>query len=238
MRPVTPLAAALALALGASACDSPPKAASFPVTFTANPKQPLAGVDISIEGGKQLGATGSDGTLHVTLTGREGTTVPFRVQCPDGYRPPAEMPVLRLRHFTGLDPATAARGIEVTIDCPPAERMAALVVRAGHPDLPVVAQGREIARTNDAGVAHALLRLPPSSTFRVVVGTGDRPQLRPQNPETTLTLADADEIFVIDPGFQLAKVEPPPEPRRPPRRKKKRRKKKEPEGPRLPVRLE
>lgn len=230
--------AALALALALGACESPPEPASFPVTFTANAGDPLAGVDISIEGGKHLGQTGANGTLHVTLTGREGTAVPFRVQCPDGYRAPAQMPVLRLRRFTGLDPATAARGIEVSIDCPPAERMAALVVRAGHADLPVLAQGREVARTNAAGVAHALLELPPASTFRVVVDTTAAPDLRPQNPETTLTLHDADEIFVIDPGFQVAKVEPPPEPRRRPKRRARKRRKKKPEGPRLPIKLE
>src|SRR5690606_31900012 len=127
-----------------------------PITFTATADEPLAGVQIGIAGKQALGTTGPDGVLRVTLAGREGTNVPFHVTCPDGHRPPREMPVLMLRRFTGLDRSAVARGLEVSIECPPAERVAALVLSTGLPDLPVVAQGVEVARTDADGIAHAL----------------------------------------------------------------------------------
>ena len=231
--PARPVGAAILLALIAS-CAAEPQRTRFSVTFTVNPEEPLAGVTISLDGGKALGTTGKDGALRVTLSGREGTTVPFRVKCPDGFRAPHTMPVLTLRRFQGLDPAAA--GIKVTIQCPPAERLAAVVLKAGRPDLPVLAQGREVARTDTDGVAHALMSMPPNSTFRVVVDTSAQPALRPQNPATTLTVADADEIFLIDQAFQVD--EPPPKPA--PKKKvvKKKVKKKVPEkGPTLPEKL-
>ncbi|HEU5058939.1 MAG TPA: hypothetical protein VFU21_20540 [Kofleriaceae bacterium] len=224
------------LALAAAACASEPQRTKFSVTFTVNPAEPLAGVTVSLDGGKTLGTTGKDGALRVTLSGREGTTVPFRVRCPDGYRQPASMPILTLRRFKGLDPAAA--GIKVSIECPPAERLAALVVRTGRPDLPVLAQGREVARTDADGVAHALMSMPPNSTFRVVIDTSQAPDLRPQSPPTTLTVADADDIFLIDQQFQQ---EAPPKAAPPPRKKvakKKVVKKKPPvKGPTLPEKL-
>ncbi|HTE51125.1 MAG TPA: hypothetical protein VK698_09675 [Kofleriaceae bacterium] len=215
------LAGALAVAVGG--CESPavPRA-TFPVTFIARADEPLAGVAISIDGDHRLGTTGADGILRATLSGPEGAAVPFRVTCPDGYRAPREMPILTLRRFVGLDPASAARGIQVSIECNPAQRMAALVVRAGQPDLPVLARGREVARTGPDGVAHALLALPPDTTFRVVLDTSTRPKLHPESPATTLALADTDEIFVIDQRFEVDQPPPeaPPQPRRRHRRKK------------------
>ena len=223
-------------ALAAAACAAEPQRTKFSVTFTVNPAEPLAGVAVSLDGGKTLGTTGKDGALRVTRRGREGTTVPFRVKCPDGYRQPAAMPILTLRRFKGLDPAAA--GIKVNIECPPAERLAALVLKAGRSDLPVLAQGREVARTDADGVAHALMSMPPNSTFRVVIDTSQQPDLRPQSPATTLTVADADEIFLIDQQFQQ---ESPPKPAPPAKKKvtKKVKKKKPPpvKGPNLPEKL-
>jgi hypothetical protein len=232
--PARPL---IAICLLAAACASEPQRTKFSVTFTVNPDEPLPGVMVSLDGGKALGATGKDGALRVTLSGREGTTVPFRVKCPDGYRQPATMPVLTLRRFKGLDPAAA--GIKVNVECPPAERLAALVLKAGRSDLPVVAQGREIARTDADGVAHALMSMPPNSTFRVVIDTSQQPALRPQSPATTLTVADADEIFLIDQQFQ---EDAPPKAAPPAKKKKqvKKVKKKQPpivKGPTLPEKL-
>ena len=192
-------AARLAIAVGvcAAACRSAPRT-EFPVTFTAIADEPLAGVEIRLQSGRLLGTTGPDGVMSVVLAAREGTRVPFRVQCPEGYRAPREMPVLTLRRLTGPDPRASGRSIEVSIQCPPAERVAALVLRANQPDLPVLAQGREVARTDRDGIAHALVSLPPNSTLRVVIDTSSNARLRPQNPATTLTLPDADEIFIID----------------------------------------
>jgi hypothetical protein len=217
MHRMTRAAVALSGLLALVACAAEPPNPTFPVTFVARADRPLAGVAIAIEGGARLGTTGDDGILRVTLSGREGTMVPFRVACPDGYRAPRAMPAMTLRRFVGFDPAAAARGIRVSIECLPSERMAALVLRAGQPGLPVLARGREVARTDADGVAHALVVLPPNSTFRVVVDTSQRPDLRPESPATTLAVADSDEIFVIDQDFAVELPARPPAP--PPRRR-------------------
>ena len=230
--PARPLIGLLAFA---AACAAEPQRTKFSVTFTVNPDEPLPGVTVSLDGGKTLGATGKDGALRVTLSGREGTTVPFRVRCPDGYRQPSSMPVLTLRRFKGLDPAGV--GIKVNIQCPPAERLAALVLKAGRPDLPVIAQGREVARTDADGVAHALMSMPPNSTFRVVIDTSEKPALRPQSPATTLTVADADEIFLIDQQFQEEAAPRPAPPVKKKPVKKKVKKKVIEKGPTLPEKL-
>jgi hypothetical protein len=232
--PARKLIALFALA-AAAACAPEPQRTKFSVTFTVNPAEPLAGVSVSLDGGKMLGTTGKDGALRVTLSGREGTTVPFRVRCPDGYRQPASMPILTLRRFKGLDPAAA--GIKVTIECPPAERLAALVVKAGHSGLPVLAQGREVARTDADGVAHALMSMPPNTTFRVVIDTSQKEDLRPQSPATTFTVADADDIFFVDQRFQ--QEAPPPRPAPPKKKVVKKKVKKKPivKGPNLPEKL-
>ena len=211
------------LLLALAGCESRAPRTGFPVTFRANPDEPLAGVEISLGGGKAIGKTGPDGTLRVALSGREGAPVPIRVRCPAGFRSPREMPALTLRRFTRLDPA--ARGIEVSVECLPAERLAAIVVKAGQPNLPILAHGKRVARTDADGIAHALVSMPPNSTFRVVIDTSRDPRLRPQNPATTLTVADADEIFLVNQRFEVEEPPPPPEPP-PPRKKKKKKKKK------------
>jgi hypothetical protein len=215
------------------ACAEEEAQSGFPVTFIANRDEPLAGVVIHLEGGSSLGSTGTDGILRVTLTGKEGDAVPFRMQCPDGYRAPRDTLALTLRRFTGLAPEAAARGIEVSLECRPAKRLAALVLATGRPGLSVLARGREIAETDQDGVAHALMSLAPNSTFRVVIDTTGNPRLRPKSPAMTLTVADQDEIFLIDQAFE---VNEPPAAARP--IKKKRPKKKvikkstpEPKGP-------
>ena len=234
---ITLLTGLLSAAVAGACASEPPPPTRFPITFRAHAGEPLPGVEISMAGGKTLGVTGPGGDLMVTLAGKEGTTVPFRVVCPDGYRPPREMPALTLRRFTGLDPQAAARGVEVTIECLPAERIAALVLKTGQPDLPVLAQGREVARTDAAGVAHAMVSLPPNSTFRVVLDTSEKPTLRPQHPATTFTLADADDIFLVDQRFEVDEPEPVAKPVKKKKRVRRVKKVKIEKGPRLPEKL-
>jgi hypothetical protein len=206
---------ALGLGLG---CEEPPPTPQHRITFRAqSDNAPLAGVLI-VTDGRALGRTAEDGRLRVDLTGREGQTVVVQAQCPEAYRPPASVPVLVLRSFHTNDPVVRERGIEFAIDCPPAERIAAVVIRAaGQADLPVKLRGQEIARTDRSGVAHLLLRLAPNSTFRVQLDTEGR-ELQPQNPGATFTVPDADQIFLYDQPFETKarrvriRRRPPPPP--------------------------
>ena len=200
-----------------TACGEKAPLPTFRVTFhaEADPGEPLAGADVSV-GPRRFGATDPDGSLVLDLVGREGSRHEVNVRCPAGYRSPTDLPDLVLRSFRTLDPEAARRGIAYSISCPPEKRLAAILVRArGQAALPVVMGAREIARTDGAGVAHVLLRLDPNTTFRVGFDTTSVPDLRPQSPAATFTVADADEIFVLDQPFEQLPTKRPPRRRGP-----------------------
>jgi hypothetical protein len=186
--------------------DEPPP--RYPVTFEAtSDHRPLEGVVLSV-GQQVLGQTDADGVLHVDLTGPEGARVPITAQCPEGHRSPESLPEIVLRPVISLDPAAAARGIELSVPCPPDRRVAVVMVRTdGQADLPVYVDGRERARTDASGAAHVRLAMAPDTTFQVRLATTTRPLLRPQEPSMAFTLPDADQVFVFDQQFQ---VEEPP----------------------------
>jgi hypothetical protein len=73
-----------------------------------------------------------------------------------------------------------------------------------------------MARTDADGVAHAVMSMPPNSTFRVVIDTSSS-RAAPAEPGHHLTVADADEIFLIDQQFQ--EDAPPPRAAHRPRRR-------------------
>jgi hypothetical protein len=218
---------ALALAAVAGCGDDPPPP-PFPITFTAvADEQPLAGVEIRLND-RVLGSTTASGDLRANLRGQEGSIVAYRARCPQGYRTPDETPQLVLRRFRGLDEEAAARGVVVRIDCPPAERIGAVIVRT-QPNLPVTMNGLLLARTDAAGVAHLPLRAAPNTSFTLTIDTNENPYLTPRNPVHAFTLADRDEIFIVD--------QPLEEDRPVVRRRRVRRRAPEPAGPTLPIRL-
>lgn len=213
------------------ACEEERPVPTHRVTFTArSDDEPLAGVRI-VADGRPLGETGEDGQLRVDLPGREGQAVAVSAQCPAGHRAPEQLPLLTLRTFRGLDPAAAERGIEMSIACPPAERTAAVVIRTGDDgaDLPILMGGREVARTDESGVAHLVMQLRPHTSFRLQIDTSEEENLRPQNPGATFSVPDDDEIFLYDQPFQVE---------RPRRRWRPRRREPEPATPMLPMRIE
>ncbi|MEM9190063.1 MAG: hypothetical protein AAGF12_12845 [Myxococcota bacterium] len=224
---LVPCAALLVAGVGCEEEQPPPV---YRITFTADADgEPLRGVSITA-GNRALGETDRDGELKADLPGLEGQAIPITAQCPEGHRTPESLPMLTLRTFRSLDPAANARGIEVNIDCPPSERQAAVVIRAaGQANLPVLLRGRELTRTDENGVAHVLLTLEPNSSFRLELDTTSVPDLQPQSPGASFTLADADQIFLYDQPFQVKQR------RRRPRRP--RRPRTPAPGPRLPMRL-
>ena len=153
-------------------------------------------------------------------------------ECPEGHRAPDQLPLLTLRTFQGLGEAAAQRGTEMTISCPPTERIAAVVVRAldqdDNPlaDLPVRVRGEEITRTDEMGVAHFSLSPAPNATFRVQLDTEAVENIRPQNPGQSFTVPDANEYFVLNQAFEIR------------RRRRRRRRQQVEVGPTLPMRID
>lgn len=211
------------------ACGEEPPPPLHHVTFQAyeDPGVPLAGVGLAVDG-RELGRTDAAGELEVDLRGEDGSTLPVRVTCPPGHRPTDDALQLKLRRFQRLDPEQAEQGIEVRVQCPPAERTAVVVVRAerGH-DLPVRVEGRPVAHTNEKGVAHLVRSGPPGSSFEVVLDTEDRPRLKPKSPSRRFVLEDRDQILLLEQDF----VEDEP------KRRRRRRRKPKPPPRKLPERI-
>jgi hypothetical protein len=66
--------------------------------------------------------------------------------------------------------------------------------------------GREVARTDAAGVAHLAMRMMPNTTFRLQIDTAARPDLAPQSPGATFTVPDTDEVFLYDQPFEVRRA--------------------------------
>jgi hypothetical protein len=227
-QPVSRAVLAGLVIVGLTACEEeaapPPR---HPFTFAVNADgDPLAGVQITVNDGS-VGATDAEGVLRVDLTGPEGASVRVAAVCPEGHRRP-DPQVYSLRRVQSLDPATAARGIEVAFNCPPERRNAVVVVRTHEQaGVPVMLDGREVARTDASGAAHLHVAMAPGTTFLVQLDTRHNDRLRPRSPGQSYTLPDRDEVFVLDQRF--SEEQPPPVRRRPVRRR-------EPEV-RLPIRI-
>lgn len=189
------------LASCSSASDSTTQPFAINVRVESDPAKPLAGARI-VHGSNVLGRTAADGSVRVALRGKSGEVVALRVACPDGFASPEQTLAITLRPLVGpaVVPQYRAR-------CEPLLRTLVVAVRAkGGSDLPIKHMGREIARTDAQGAAHALLQVPPSEQVTLVLDTSaqDRERLRPKSPEFTLTMPASDQLAVFDQTFSEA----------------------------------
>lgn len=180
------------------------------VRVESDPSKPLAAVGI-LQGGKELGRTAQDGGARVRLSGRNGDVVMLHVACPEGYAGPDKPLTITLRPLVGTSvvPQYRAR-------CEPRSRSLVVAVRAkGGPNLPLTHLGREIARTDAEGAAHALLQVSPAEQVTLVLDTScpGCERLRPKSPELTLLMPARDEVAVFDQTF--SEQAPPVARRRP-----------------------
>lgn len=207
----------VAIALLACA-EEPVEPPRYPFTFHAHADgRGLAGVQISVNDAP-VGVTNEQGILQVDLTGPEGAPVRISAACPEGHRDADGPKMQNLRRINSLDPAAAARGIEVTFGCPPEHRNAVVVVRThDQADLPVLLDGREVARTDASGAAHLAVAMLPGTTFQVLVDTRHNERLRPRSPTVSYTVPDHDEVFVFDRRFEEEKKPRARRPRSPAR---------------------
>ena len=174
------------------------------VRVESDPSKPLPAAGI-VQGSAELGRTAADGSVRVSLRGRNGDVVSLRVACPEGYASPDKPLSVTLRPLVGTSvvPEYRAR-------CEPLLRTLVVAVRAkGGAGLPVKHLGREIARTDADGAAHALLQVPPSEQITLVLDTAapERERLRPKSPEFTLMMPARDQVAVFDQTF--TEIAPP-----------------------------
>jgi hypothetical protein len=195
--------AALALLAATTGCETfeppPPPPQFVIVKVTSDPGVPLEGVSLRF-GGTAVASTDATGRGELKLEGRDGEPFDIAVVCPEGYTSPNKPIPVTLRRLA--DPEARP---EYVASCPPAIRTIVVAVRAdGGPNLPVLRLGKEIARTDEAGAAHVLLRLPPEQGFDLTLSTADADQLRPQNPTASFVVKGRDEVVTFDQKFETA----------------------------------
>lgn len=199
MRRLANFAAAALLAACASN-EAPDPGYEVVVRVSGDPGQPIAGATIAANGAK-VGATHDDGSAKLKFRGAEGDQVDVAVTCPAGHQSPAK-PLTITLHKT----ADPHRRPEYEVACPPTTRTVVVAVRADDgPNLPVMYLGKEVARTDASGAAHVLLRLGPTDTFELTLGTGEKgsEQLRPQNPVASFAVKGRDDVFTFDQRFTI-----------------------------------
>jgi hypothetical protein len=194
----------LALACSEEA-EPPPR---YPFTFATHADgDPLPAVQVLVNE-QPVGTTNAEGLLRVDLTGPPGAQVRVQAVCPAGHRDAEGAQVHNLRRVQAIDPAVSARGIEVSFGCPPEHRSGVVVVRThDQVGVPVMLDGREVARTDESGAAHVQVAMAPGTIFQVRLDTQHNAMLRPTSPSQSFTLPDHDEVFVYDQHFD---VEEPP----------------------------
>ncbi len=190
-----------------ASCNGPSNTAlTFPIAFAveSDPGVRLGGARVFVDG-DPIGETDSNGLLQAKVYRRPGLQVTVEHDCPDGHEAPLGPKVFRLREFEGVDPSGPLT-MEISLRCRPEKRLVVFVVRAKKgPYLPVLLNGESVARTNGSGVAHFSVWAAPGTDYLVELDTRERSRIIPQSPTHLFTVPDADEIFVVNQSFDLAK---------------------------------
>ena len=204
-----PLALLAALACSACTASASPKY-EFLVRVESDKDVPLAGAQLSRHG-QALGTSDKKGVIALSIAGLAGETVELETTCPPGHRAPDQPLAVTLRSL-----AEEGRRPEYRVSCAPLVRSLVVAIRAENgPNLPVKYLGKEIARTDQAGAAHALLRVSPGETVTLTLDTSGEAgaRLSPKNPELKLTAQERDDVVLFDQTF-TREVESKPRARR------------------------
>jgi hypothetical protein len=177
------------------------------VHVVSDPGQPLADAVLR-RAGRDIARSDATGSIAVTLPGKAGDVITLDLLCPEGYRTPNTPLNVMLRELQNRE-----RLPEFSMACPPLTRNVVIAVRATQgANLPLRYLGQELARTDDNGVAHALLRAKPGDTLTLTLDTSSAPQLMPRDPELKLNVPERDELYVFDQAFTRPKPKLKPKP--------------------------
>ena len=173
--------------------------------------EPISGLRAWLDGA-QIGQTQSDGIIRAALRGRPRQRMRLSWACPAAYEPPTG------ERDLVLDPGPSDGGeppaLKLEARCTALEIDAALVVRArGAPaeGIPIRVRNEVVARTDEDGVAHLVLRARRGGALTVTLDTSGYPRLVPESPVETFQLGDDDAILLLDRALSA----PPTKPKRP-----------------------
>jgi hypothetical protein len=207
-------AAFFAVAAAMTSCSGQQGPSLYPVTLRVMTDQrPLSGAQVMIHERVQ-GTTDAQGNFRMRMAGTEGTSVDVTVRCPNGFVSPASPTAITLRSTVAFDRNARSGGIETTVQCPPDQRIAAVIVRTpNRANLPVVYQGHEVTRTDNQGVAHLIFKVRPRDVLVFRIDTSSQPMLRPANPTFSIATREGDDLYVNTLNFEDSPA--PRQPRRP-----------------------
>ncbi|AKT36533.1 hypothetical protein [Chondromyces crocatus] len=192
----------LALALSPLACKAldppPPPPQVIAIRVESDPGRPLTGADL-IYNGQKVAQTDTNGVGKLRLGGRDGELFDIIVACPEGYTSPERPTQVMLRRL-----ADPTKNPEYFASCPPTTRSVVVAVRAdGAPNTPITFLGREVARTDESGAAHVLLKLQPGEQFDLTIDTKQQgTELMPQSPARTFAVGQRNDVFTFDQKFE------------------------------------
>lgn len=164
-----------------------------------------------------VGTTDADGAFRMRSTGQEGQLMEFTLRCPEGFTSPAQPLAITLHSTIALNGQQNQEGIVTTAECPPSQRIAAVIVRTpNRPNIKVMYQGHEITRTDAQGYAHMIFRVPANELLSFRLDTSEQPLLAPASPTVSVTTHDNDDVYVLSQNFdQNAAPRAPPRPHGP-----------------------
>lgn len=165
-------------------------------------KKPVSGVTVFLDG-KVWRRTDETGHLQKMLPGPEGRVVGISIQCPQGTVAQGgtkrDLLVRFLRPIDGGENVP----LSVAFNCFSPTRKSVLLVRTQRPvSLPVHALGRQVAATDDNGIATVVIEGVPGDEIEVLLDTTAHPRLRPAMPSRRLLLPASRQIFVFDQTFE------------------------------------
>jgi hypothetical protein len=195
----------LLTAAGAAGCQAfdapppPPPPQIVNLRVHSDPSTPVPGAGLFFNGTK-IATTDEAGLGQLKLAGRDGDAFDITVLCPQGYLSPEKPIQVTLKRL-----ADPTKSPEYAATCPPTVRTIVVAVRADNgPRLPVTYLGEEVARTDESGAAHVLLKLQPGARFDLTLSTDDKQHalLRPQNPTQSFAVRQRDDVFTFDQKFE------------------------------------
>ncbi|HKO49115.1 MAG TPA: Ig-like domain-containing protein [Polyangiaceae bacterium] len=174
--------------------EPPSYAFSFTIRVASDDGTPIKGAQIGTSS-SQTATTDDAGRARLEVTGREGDRRPFLVRCPSDFQSPPEPLVISLHHN-----AEGAASAVYSATCVPFKRTVVVAVRLeGGPGLPIYYLDEEVARTDESGAAHFIVKAVPGEPFRIAVRTQEVDEdLRPIDPTAELSVGASDDIVLFE----------------------------------------
>lgn len=174
--------------------EPPTQTFSFTIRVASDDGTPIEGATLGTTASR-VATTDSTGRARLEVNGREGDRRPFVVRCPSEFQSPVAPLVISLHH-NAVGAATAV----YSATCVPFKRSVVVAVRLdGGAGLPIYYLDEEVARTDESGAAHFVVRAAPGEPFRIAVHTREVDEdLRPVDPTAELSVGASDDIVLFE----------------------------------------